>query len=72
MYLAIFLSFPSDVFLLDEPTSALDQQTAAELIGNIKDHCRKNDLTALVISHDRSIVDSFADKVIELERSGDR
>ena len=72
VYLAVFLSFPSKVYLLDEPTSALDEYTANKLMGNIKGLCRENDLTALVISHDRSIVDRFADDVIELERGGDQ
>lgn len=72
VYLAVFLSFPSEVYLLDEPTSALDEQTSRMLVSNIKTYLRENALTAVIVSHDRSLTADFADAVIELERRGDR
>ena len=69
VYLAIFLSFPAEVFLLDEPTAALDEQTAFNVINNIKKYCTEQGITLVIISHDRSLVTEFADDVIELERS---
>ncbi|MBE6020214.1 MAG: ATP-binding cassette domain-containing protein [Clostridiales bacterium] len=68
VYLAIFLSFPAEVFLLDEPTASLDEQTAFNVINNIKNHCTVHGITLVIISHDRSLVGKFADKVIELEK----
>lgn len=72
VYLAIFLSFPAEVFLLDEPTAALDEETAHELIGNIKSYCIERGLTAVVVSHDKAIINAFADNTIELERRNDK
>ena len=68
VYLAIFLSFPAEVFLLDEPTAALDEQTAFNVINNIKKYCTEQGITLVIISHDRSLVSKFADKIIELEK----
>ncbi len=67
VYLAICLSFMPKVLMLDEPTSALDEQTARDVIKNIRTHCKKNEITLLVVSHDKEIVKLYADHVIELK-----
>lgn len=71
LFTAIFLSFSPEVILLDEPTSALDEITANRLMSGIREHCQKNGITALVISHDKRMLSRFADSVITLERRHD-
>ena len=66
VFLAIHLSLGPVVLMLDEPTSALDNETAVAVMRNIKLYCTDNDITLIVISHDRTVVDSIADDVIEL------
>ena len=66
VYLAIFLSFKPAVLLLDEPTSALDDFTAQELLGNIKKYAKNNKTNVIVISHNKKLIDLFADDTIYL------
>lgn len=66
VFLAITLSLDPDVLLLDEPTSALDNKTAFDMMKNIVDYCKHNDITLVVVSHARQLVDEFADKIIDL------
>ncbi len=66
VFLAICLSFNPEVILLDEPTSALDGNTAMTVLENIIKHCRQNNITPVIVCHDRKLVDYFADKIIEL------
>ena len=66
VFLAIALSLDPEVLLLDEPTSALDNKTAFDMMENIVDYCKHNDITLVVVSHARQLVDEFADKIIDL------
>lgn len=66
VFLAVFLSFMPKVLLLDEPTSALDEQTAAALLGNIKEFCGKDRITVVCVCHSQSLVRQFSDAVIRL------
>lgn len=66
VFLAIVLSMKPAVLLLDEPTSALDSNTAFNMMKNIVDYCKHNDITLVVVSHARNLVDEFADKTIDL------
>jgi putative ABC transport system ATP-binding protein len=66
VFLAICLSFKPRVLMLDEPTSALDAATAGQLMRNITEYCRNQDVTMIAVSHDRSLAERFADKIIEL------
>lgn len=66
VFLAIALSLDPEVLLLDEPTSALDNKTAFDMMKNILDYCKHNDITLVVVSHARQLVDEFADKIIDL------
>lgn len=66
VFLAIALSLDPEVLLLDEPTSALDNKTAFDMMKNIVDYCKHNDITLVVVSHARQLVDEFADKIINL------
>lgn len=66
VFLAIALSMRPAVLLLDEPTSSLDSNTAFDMMKNIVDYCKHNDITLVVVSHARNLVDEFADKTIDL------
>lgn len=66
VFLAIALSLNPEVLLLDEPTSALDNKTAFDMMKNIVDYCKHNDITLVVVSHARQLFDEFADKIIDL------
>lgn len=66
VFLAIALSLDPEVLLLDEPTSALDNKTAFDMMKNIVDYCKHNDITLVVVSHARQLVNEFADKIIDL------
>ena len=66
VYLAILLSFNPKILMLDEPTSALDQKTAYELLNNLKNYSKKQGMTVIVISHDGSLQEEFADQTITI------
>lgn len=67
VYLAIGLSLKPNVLLLDEPTSALDVATAHTLLHHCKQFCREHSITLVVVSHDLTLADRYADAVIHLE-----
>lgn len=67
VFLAVCLSLKPRVLMLDEPTSALDSATAEQLMQNITAYCKHNQITLIVVSHDRSLAARYADKVIELK-----
>lgn len=67
VYLAICLSLLPSVLMLDEPTSALDDEAARDVIGNMKHFCRENEITLLIVSHDKKLVALYADHIIELK-----
>ncbi|WMI80038.1 ABC transporter ATP-binding protein [Anaerotignum sp. MB30-C6] len=66
VFVSIFLSFKPKVLLLDEPTSALDEATSNALVHNLKEHCMKNGMTLIVISHDKTLAENHSDTIIDL------
>ena len=66
VFIAIYLSFRPPVLMLDEPTSALDRDTAIDVMRNVKEFCSENDMTLIVVSHDRNVIDAVADNIIDL------
>lgn len=68
VFLAIFLSFAPRVLLLDEPTSALDEATAHRLMEQLKAHCVAQQITVVVVSHDRQLAQQYADATITLAK----
>lgn len=66
VFLAINLSFDTEVFLLDEITSALDSKTSKELMKNLIDYFKENQKTAVFISHSEEIIRNFAEDIIEI------
>lgn len=71
LYLAIFLSFQPRVLMLDEPTSALDGETARKVMSNILAYCHEESITVIVVSHDKSLTEKFAENILALERMDD-
>ena len=57
-----------DLLLLDEPFSALDFQTRLEVCDDVYSIIKKENKTALLVTHDISEAISLADKVIVLTK----
>lgn len=70
VFIAINLSFKPKVIMLDEPTSALDNKTAINVIKNLKMHSDENNITLIIVSHDKQLIDSLGDRVISLGGEG--
>ena len=66
IFIAINLSYQPKVLMMDEPTSALDDKNANAIMENIKAHCKANNITLIVVSHDKSIAEKFADNIVAL------
>lgn len=67
VFLAIFLSFADKVLLLDEPTAALDEKISTTLFHHIREYCREKGITVICVSHNKQLIDHFADTIIPLE-----
>jgi putative ABC transport system ATP-binding protein len=52
--------------LLDEPTSALDNATADRLMSNLVTHCKQNYMTMIIVSHDQTITEKYAEVTIDI------
>lgn len=52
------------VLLADEPTGNLDSTRAHELLGLLREMANKDALTILMVTHDRELATSFADRII--------
>lgn len=70
VFIGICLSFMPKVLMLDEPTSALDEQTSKVLMQNLKDYCKENKITLIVINHNRLLTEQYADEMISLDDCG--
>ncbi|WP_040195846.1 ABC transporter ATP-binding protein [Candidatus Soleaferrea massiliensis] len=68
LYIALFLSFAPPVLLLDEPTSALDQANAHGMMENLIGFCREKKMTPIIVSHDRTLVETYQECIVELQR----
>ena len=66
VFIAIHLAFAPAVLMLDEPTSALDSETAMTMMKNIRSYCSEREMTLVVVSHDRKVIDAVADNVVDL------
>lgn len=66
VYIAIFLSFLPSVLMLDEPTSALDKENSHDVINNVLSFCKDKGITVIVVSHDSSVTETFAENIITI------
>lgn len=62
------LATDPDMLLLDEPFSALDFQTRLNLCDDVYDIIKKEQKTALLVTHDISEAISMADKIVVLSK----
>ena len=60
------LAEPS-VLLLDEPFSSLDYELSEKLALDVRDLLKKRGCPAILVTHDKSIAETFADVVIALQ-----
>lgn len=68
VFLSIFLTFKPTVLMLDEPTSALDKDTSIQLLKNLTAHCKEKHITLIIINHNSSLEDCFAENIIRLSK----
>ena len=66
IFIAIHLALGFDVLMMDEPTSSLDEKNAHAMLRNIKAYCKENDKSLIIVSHDKEIVEKFADHIITI------
>ena len=64
--IAVARAFANDpgIVLADEPTGSLDDETAARVIGLLREHCTRGG-AVLAVSHDPRL-NSAADRVLQL------
>jgi putative ABC transport system ATP-binding protein len=55
------------ILLADEPTGNLDSKTSRQIVQALSELNKKQDLTVIMISHEQSMLDEFADEVIALQ-----
>ena len=54
------------ILLADEPTGNLDSKTSSRIVQTLSELNKKQGLTVIMISHEESLLDEFADDVIHL------
>jgi putative ABC transport system ATP-binding protein len=55
------------ILLADEPTGNLDSKTSSQIVHTLSELNKKQGLTVIMISHEESLLDEFADDVIHLQ-----
>lgn len=66
VYLAMILAQQTDIILLDEPLSSLDLKHSVEFVNLLKDICREEGKTVLMIVHDLNVAAQSADVIVAL------
>jgi putative ABC transport system ATP-binding protein len=54
------------ILLADEPTGNLDSKTSRQIVQTLSELNKKQGLTVIMISHEESLLDEFADDIIHL------
>ena len=67
MQLLLILLDEPNVLILDEPTSGLDGRNMRLIAERLKSEAR-NGRTILVITHDRELIESCCDNIVEVEK----
>ncbi|MCC5807251.1 MAG: ATP-binding cassette domain-containing protein [Opitutales bacterium] len=55
------------VILADEPVASLDRPNAERCLACLRQRCRKDGISVLVVLHDEDLIERFADDVVRLE-----
>ncbi len=58
------------VLLADEPTGNLDSTRAHELLALLREMVNRDSLTVLMVTHDRELATSFADRIVLMKDGG--
>ncbi|GKU84664.1 heme ABC transporter ATP-binding protein [Niallia sp. NCCP-28] len=66
VYLAQALAQQPEILLLDEPTNHLDLSHQKELLDNLKEWSKKNNLTVISIFHDMNLAGLYCDRLLML------
>ncbi len=66
-FIAIYLSFLPEILMLDEPTAALDRENGAALLENIISFSQNSGKTLIIVSHDDTLTQNYAENIINLE-----
>ena len=64
--LARAIAYNGDLYLLDEPFSALDEALKERLLHKLRNHIHKCGATALLVTHQQSDAEAFADRIITI------
>ncbi|MDR1030457.1 MAG: peptide ABC transporter ATP-binding protein, partial [Treponema sp.] len=62
------LSLSPRLLIADEATSMLDLSVQAQIIELFKEIHKKHGVSIMMISHDKSVVEHFCDRVIVMEK----
>lgn len=68
--LARALAQQPKVLLLDEPTSALDIQNQYQVLEIVRDICKKEGITAIMVIHDLNLALRFCDRFVLMRQGG--
>ncbi len=66
-FLAMILAQQTDIILLDEPLSSLDLKHSVQFVNMLKEICKKENKTVLMIVHDLNVAAMAADTIIALK-----
>ena len=66
--LARSLATSPKLLLLDEPFSSLDKSHRAQLVTEVREILKKAGVTSILVTHDESEADMFADKIGKIEK----
>ncbi|MBJ9975075.1 ABC transporter ATP-binding protein [Pseudomonas sp. S75] len=66
--IAMALAFAPGLLIADEPTSALDVTTQAQILALLRRIQQEKGMAMLFITHDFSVVEAIADRVLVLEK----
>jgi len=66
--IAMALANEPDILIADEPTTALDVTVQASILQIIKDLQNKMDMSVILITHDLTIVENIADRVVVMHQ----
>jgi iron complex transport system ATP-binding protein len=65
--LARALATEAKILLLDEPTTNLDLSHQALMLKLVRERCKNDDSSAVIITHDLNLASEFADEIILLK-----
>ena len=52
--------------MMDEPTSALDKDNGYNVIRNVINFCKSENIAIIIISHDSHLTETFGENIIRI------